>query len=164
MLCGAVHAIRNRLPGGIEYKSLWKSLALYKDCKSDSFYKAQFLHNLKAYFLPSHRYSSMDYERSSKSVPAVLYHVTDAENKRSILKNGLVGGHNPVVFMTSSESYVNFLKSKYQQHGCTVFKIEAEKMENDGYAFFNSIQKERTVIWVTEFVPPGYIKEVDSEG
>ena len=161
MLRGAVNAIKNRLPGGIEYISLCQSRKIYKNNKDVDFYKIQFFHNLKAYFLISLRYSPMKYE-AAQNVPSVMFHISDAENTQSILSKGLISKHNPVVFLSSSKSYIDFLKAESSKNGFSVFKIDSERMANDGFEFFNDRQKSRSIIWVTKAVPPEYIEKVDS--
>lgn len=103
----------------------------------------------------------MKYE-AAQNVPSVMFHISDAENTQSILSKGLISRHNPVVFLSSSTSYIDFLKAEYSKNGFSVFKIDSERMANDGFDFFNDRQKSRSVIWVTKAVPPEYIEKVDS--
>lgn len=96
-----------------------------------------------------------------KMFPSVMFHISYAENTQSILSKGLISRHNPVIFLSSSKSYIDFLKAKYSKNGFSVFKIDSERMAKDGFEFFNDRQKSKS-IWVTKAVPPEYIEKVDS--
>lgn len=149
-------AVKNRIPNGIEYRCLVYSYSLYKNNRNIGFYKKQFLHNIKSYFIVSQKRSPMKYEISEKSIPKVLYHISKEENISSINKFGLFSLYNPAVFLSDS---VDFFENnnKNQSCNCVILKIDSRQMEKDGYSFFNDIEPKRSAIWCTESVPPEYI-------
>ncbi len=149
--------IRNRLPSGIDFRSLIHSIRLYFGNVNCAFYKKQLKHNIKAYF--STKYTPMKYELVSEPVPHILYHITPKKNKDKILHEGLRTFLNPAVFLTSSSSYVEYLKNIQFNEDCIVFEIASGEMENAGFVFYNDIEKSRNIIWVTEYVPSKYITE-----
>lgn len=156
-------AVCNRLPGGVVFKSLAESRRLYRNDRSVDFYKTQFLHNIKAYCIPTRRFAPMQYAVTARPVPPLLFHITDKKNTASILQNGLVAKANPAVFLTVSEGYIDFLKDDYSPDGYAVFKIHSAQMEKDGFCFFNDRQKDRDIIWVTRTVPPRYLELTERE-
>lgn len=151
-------AVCNRLPGGVAFKSLAESYRLYRNDRAVDFYKTQFLHNIKAYCIPTRRFCPMQYTVPIRPVPPLLFHITDKKNAASILQDGLVAKANPAVFLTVSEKYIDFLKDDYSQDGYAVFKIHSAQMEQDGFCFFNDRQKDRDIIWITRTVPPQYLE------
>lgn len=156
-------AVCNRLPGGVVFISLKESRRLYRNDRSVDFYKTQFLHNIKAYCIPTRRFAPMQYAVTARPVPPLLFHITDKKNTASILQNGLVAKANPAVFLTVSEEYIDFLKNDYSPDGYAVFKIHSAQMEKDGFCFFNDRQKDRDIIWVTHAVPPQYLELTERE-
>lgn len=154
-------ALRNRLPGGVVFKSLAESYRLYRNDRAVDFYKIQFLHNIKAYCVPTRRFCPIQYAVPIRPVPPLLFHITDKKNAASILQDGLVAKANPAVFLTVSEEYIDFLKDDYSPDGCVLFKIHSAQMEQDGFCFFNDRQKDRDIIWITHTVPPQYLETID---
>ncbi len=151
-------AVCNRLPGGVAFKSLAESYRLYRNDRAVDFYKTQFLHNIKAYCIPTRRFCPMQYTVPIRPVPPLLFHITDKKNAASILQDGLVAKANPAVFLTVSEEYIDFLEDDYSPVGYVVFKIHSAQMEQDGFCFFNDRQKDRDIIWITRTVPPQYLE------
>lgn len=83
--------------------------------------------------------------------PQILYHGTAAQHIDSILSTGLNKGNRHQVHMSADS---NTAISVGQRHGKpVVLEIMAEKMYNDGYAFFVSENK----VWLTDNVPVKYI-------
>lgn len=156
-------AVYNRLPGGVAFISLAESYRLYRDNKAVSFYKTQFLHNIKAFCIPTRRFAPMKYALVARPVPPLLFHITDKKKAASILQDGLVAKANPAVFLTVSEEYIDFLKDDYSPDGYVVFKIHSAQMEQDGFCFFNDRQKDRDIIWITRTVPPQYLELTERE-
>lgn len=157
MIKKLITGVKNRLPGGIDFRSLVHSIKLYLGNMKCDFYKRQLKHNIKAYC--STKYTPMKYELVDKPVPHTLYHITPKKNKDKILYEGLRTFCNPAVFLTSSASYVEYLKNVQFNGDCIVFEIESGKMQNDGFVFYNDIEESRNIIWVTEYVPSKYIIE-----
>ena len=149
--------IKNRVPGGIDFHSLIYSIRLYFGNTKCDFYKRQLKHNIKAYF--STKYTPMKYELVEKVVPHTMYHVTPKKNKDKILHEGLKAFFNPAVFLTDSISYVEYLKNIQFNGDCIIFEIASGEMKNNGFVFYNDVEKSRNTIWVTEYVPSKYIVE-----
>lgn len=157
MIKKLITGIKNRLPGGIDFRSLIHSIRLYCGNTKCDFYKKQFKHNIKAYC--STKYTPMKYELVDKIVPPTLYHVTPKENKEKILHEGLKAFSNPAVFLTDSITYVEYLQNIQFNGECVVLEIASGEMKNDGFIFYNDIEESRNIIWVTEYVPSKYIIE-----
>ena len=115
MIKKLITGVKNRLPGGIDFRSLVHSIKLYLGNVKCDFYKRQLKHNIKAYC--STKYTPMKYELVDKPVPHTLYHITPKKNKDKILYEGLRTFCNPAVFLTSSASYVEYLKNSSKNTG-----------------------------------------------
>lgn len=83
--------------------------------------------------------------------PEILYHGTAAQHIQSILSTGLNKGNRHQVHLSAD---INTAINVGKRHGRPiVFEISAEKMHNDGYAFFVSENN----VWLTDNVPPEYL-------
>ncbi len=94
----------------------------------------------------------VDVELEEKLPPAVLYHGTAEENVESILSLGITSRTRLHVHLSAQiETAINVGK----RHGTpVVFVVDAQKMSEDGIAFYQS----RNGVWLTSNVPSKYLK------
>lgn len=90
---------------------------------------------------------------SNQRPPEILYHGTGEKSVQSITATGLEKRSRQHVHLSSDpETAINV----GQRHGKPyVFKVLAEKMYLDNYPFFLSANG----VWLTDHVPPAYLKE-----
>ncbi|GBO51830.1 2'-phosphotransferase [Pseudanabaena sp. lw0831] len=89
---------------------------------------------------------------TSKHPPELLFHGTATRFIESIRQQGLVAGNRQHVHMSSDETTAINVG---QRHGKpVVLKIDTSAMLQDGFVFFCS----ENLVWLTEFVPPQYLK------
>ena len=84
--------------------------------------------------------------------PMYLFHGTVAKNVDKILKNGIKKMKRHAVHL-SVDQYTA-LRVGGRRGKAVALTIDAEKMNDNGYKFFLSTNG----VWLTEFVPPEYIK------
>lgn len=90
------------------------------------------------------------------SPPETLYHGTSINYVNGILKEGIVKRNRNYVHLSCDEETA---RSVGVRHGePIVLKVNARKMENDGYEFYHS-----AMVWLTEYVPPEYIEFQNEE-
>lgn len=94
----------------------------------------------------------VDVELEKKEPPEILYHGTAQRFLDCIMKEGLNGQTRLYVHLSwNEETAVNVGK----RHGKPiVLKINAQKMQEDGYEFFESVNH----VWLTKKVPVQYIE------
>jgi len=93
----------------------------------------------------------VDLELEEKTPPEYLYHGTGERFVESIKKQGLLPQSRQYVHL--SEAFMTAV-SVGKRHGKPfVFTVEAGKMREAGYAFFQSVNG----VWLTEAVPREYL-------
>lgn len=84
--------------------------------------------------------------------PNYLYHGTSDLNLYGIQKDGLLKRKRQYVHLTADRVVA---RETGQRHGNpVVLTIDAKRMQADGYAFFKATDN----VWLTECVPPHYLK------
>jgi putative RNA 2'-phosphotransferase len=98
-----------------------------------------------------HSISVPDLDLKEISPPDVLYHGTAKKNEESILSSGLdKRGRNHVHQSKDIDTAINV----GSRHGKPiVFKVDAAKMHDDGFAFYLSDNN----VWLTDNVPAKYL-------
>lgn len=88
-----------------------------------------------------------------RTPPDTLYHGTAARNLEAILAAGLVKGRRHAVHLSLDEQTARRVG---QRHGApVVLVIDAGRMAADGYTFTCSANG----VWLTDHVPPQYIRQ-----
>lgn len=97
----------------------------------------------------------VDVELKEEVPPDILFHGTGQKYVDSIDKMGLIHKSRLYVHLSRDEATaVNVGK----RHGKpVVYRVVANKMHNDGYKFYKSVNG----VWLTENVPLQYISKVD---
>lgn len=92
---------------------------------------------------------------TNQKPPTLLFHGTSEQSVQSIQVSGLEKRNRQHVHLSSQiETAINVGK----RHGKpVVFKVQAEQMYLDNYAFFFS----DNCVWLTECVPPKYLKRME---
>ncbi len=95
----------------------------------------------------------VDVELEQIVPPEVLWHGTGAKYVESINQSGLIAKSRLYVHLSQDyETAVNVGK----RHGKpVVYKVHAKEMEQDGYAFYKSVNG----VWLTKEVPKKYLEE-----
>ena len=95
----------------------------------------------------------VDVELEKMKPPKILWHGTGAKYVESINLSGLISKSRLYVHLSSDyETAVNV----GNRHGKpVVYKVYAEKMEQDGYMFYKSVNG----VWLTKEVPKKYLEE-----
>lgn len=95
----------------------------------------------------------VDVELKEFDPPTVLYHGTTDVALASINSNGIQKRSRLYVHLT--DDIITAIKSgkRHSQGKCVVLYINAKKMKENGYKFFQSVNG----VWLTEYVPPEYI-------
>ena len=95
----------------------------------------------------------VDVELEQVAPPEVLWHGTGAKYVESINQSGLIAKSRLYVHLSQDyETAVNVGK----RHGKpVVYKVHAKEMEQDGYAFYKSVNG----VWLTKAVPKKYLEE-----
>jgi putative RNA 2'-phosphotransferase len=84
--------------------------------------------------------------------PEVLYHGTARRFLASIKEQGLCKGNRHQVHLSSDEDTAIKVGSRHGKP--VVLLIESGRMHKDGFVFFKSENN----VWLTEHIPPAYIK------
>lgn len=90
------------------------------------------------------------------SPPETLYHGTSINYVNGILEEGIQKRKRNYVHLSCNEEIARSVGARHGEP--IVLKVNARKMENDGYKFYHS-----AMLWLTEYVPPEYIKFQDKE-
>lgn len=99
---------------------------------------------------------SVDLAINPSSPPETLYHGTSINYVNGIREGGIVKRNRNYVHLSSNEETA---RSVGVRHGePIVLKVNARKMENDGYEFYRS-----AMVWLTEYVPTEYIEFQNEE-
>lgn len=89
--------------------------------------------------------------------PEILYHGTSEKAVQSILERGLEKRNRQHVHLSTD---IKTAIKVGQRHGKPfVFKVQSEQMFNNNFKFFISANG----VWLTEFVPPKYLKPTKEE-
>lgn len=99
----------------------------------------------------------VDVELEEVASPEVLWHGTGEKYVESINQSGLIAKNRLYVHLSQDyETAVNVGK----RHGNpVVYKVQAGKMEQDGYVFYKSVNN----VWLTKEVPKKYLEEQDGK-
>lgn len=87
----------------------------------------------------------------SSSPPETLYHGTSINYISGIRECGIVKRNRNYVHLSCDAETARSVGTRHGE--AVVLKINARKMEKDGYAFYYS-----ATVWLTEYVPPEYIE------
>lgn len=95
----------------------------------------------------------VDVELEQVAPPEILWHGTGAKFVESINQSGLIAKSRLYVHLSRDyETAVNV----GSRHGKpVVYKVHAKEMEQDGYAFYQSVNG----VWLTKEVPKKYLEE-----
>lgn len=150
--------VRQRLPGGSYAGALMAAFRLRRKHPGEPFYRKLLRLNLRAYFCVRPHYGPL---LCDPAVPAAaMYHRTKRENLSSVKKNGIKNRVTGVVFLAESPENAVALTGGKALPCPVLLKVDSGAMLRDGYTFF--INRERPQIWLTERVPPEYLRETDS--
>ena len=97
----------------------------------------------------------VDVELEKQVPPDVLYHGTGEKFAASIQAQGLI--HKSRLYVHLSADYDTAVKVGARHGKPVVFQIDAKGMAQSGFDFFKSVNG----VWLTEFVPVGFIKRLD---
>lgn len=95
---------------------------------------------------------AVDVELKEKKPPKILYHGTGEKYVMSIAKQGLLPKSRLYVHL--SKDYETAIQVGKRHGKPVVYEIACEKMEKDGYLFYQSVNG----IWLTKNVPVTYMK------
>ena len=95
----------------------------------------------------------VDLQLSPQTPPDVLLHGTGAQNRDAILEQGLHRGRRHHVHL--SRDLETALQVGARHGKPLVFRVDALKMNADGFEFFRSDNG----VWLVEEVPPQYLSE-----
>ena len=98
---------------------------------------------------------SVDVELKETKPPEILWHGTAEKNIKSIEEKGLVKMSRLYVHLSPDHSTASAVGKRHGKPA--VFAVDAEKMYDDGYKFYISVNN----VWLTDHVPPKYIKICD---
>jgi putative RNA 2'-phosphotransferase len=88
--------------------------------------------------------------------PEVLYHGTADRNVDSIRGQGLIPGHRTHVHLSADEATA---VNVGRRHGRpVVLRVAAGVLHRAGHAFYRSDNG----VWLTDHVPPGYLRDADA--
>ena len=90
--------------------------------------------------------------------PDVLYHGTAQRRVDSICREGLSRGSRHHVHLSADVATARRVGQRYGK--AIVLEVQAGRMSSDGYKFYLSANK----IWLTEYVPPSYLKFPETDG
>lgn len=96
----------------------------------------------------------VDVELEEKEPPKVLYHGTGEKYVNSIDRQGLRPKSRLYVHL--SKDHDTAVKVGIRHGEPVVYKIDAAKMYQDGYKFYESVNK----VWLTESVPTKYMTKL----
>lgn len=99
---------------------------------------------------------NVDVELKEVQPPEFLYHGTARRFLFSIMKNGLVPGSRIYVHLSHDEETAERVGRRHGEP--VVLKIEAGKMNKDGFSFYLS----ENGVWLTKLVPAEYFTILDS--
>ncbi len=94
----------------------------------------------------------VDVELTERTPPPLLYHGTGEKYVPSIEKAGLIPKTRLYVHL--SREYDTALKVGARHGKPAVYKVDTDKMSNDGYSFFVSANG----VWLTKSVPAEYLE------
>lgn len=93
----------------------------------------------------------VDVELEKKIPPEILYHGTGEKYVESIERQGLIPKSRLYVHL--SADYETAVKVGSRHGKPVVYTVAAEKMQNDGYVFYQSVNG----VWLTKNVPAEYL-------
>ncbi len=96
----------------------------------------------------------VDVELKKKAPPKILWHGTGEKYVESILRQGLIPKSRLYVHLSSDYDTAKKVGSRHGRP--VVFEVAAGKMLEDGYDFFQSVNK----VWLTKSVPVKYLKKL----
>jgi len=97
---------------------------------------------------------SVDLQLKKEVPPQILYHGTSSDKVNSILKTGLNKGSRHHVHLSKDLSTATSVGSR---HGKPVlFEVQSKQMYAEGFSFFIS----ENGVWLTDEVPPKYLKQL----
>lgn len=91
----------------------------------------------------------VDLQLRPKTPPELLYHGTAKRNVSSIMEEGIRPGGRNFVHLSATHGEAKNVGSRHGQP--VILKIQAKKMHEDGYDFYQSESEEG--IWLTEKIP-----------
>ena len=150
--------VRKRLPGGSYAKALAAVLRLRREHHADPFYGNLLRLNLRAFFCIRPHYGPL--VCAPAVPPGALYHITETENLSSVKEKGLLNPVTGVVFLAESPKSAVALTKRKRFFRPVLLETDSAAMLADGYRFF--INREKPYIWLTERVPPEYLRTTDS--
>lgn len=98
----------------------------------------------------------VDLAINPSSPPETLYHGTSINYINGILQEGIQKRKRNYVHLSCDEEIARSVGARHGEP--IVLKVNARKMENDGYEFYRSDS-----VWLTEYVPPEYIEFQNEE-
>lgn len=102
-----------------------------------------------------HSNQQVQREYVEKMPPHLLYHGTATRFVESILKNGLIAGERHHVHLSE---YLDTAYKVGQRHGkVVIFNINTQKMQHDGYQFYQA----ENGVWLVEHVPTQYLVQLE---
>ena len=90
--------------------------------------------------------------------PKALYHGTARRHLDSIRRDGLLRGSRHHVHLSADTVTAKKVGQRYGKP--VVVEVRAGRMHSDGYKFYLSANK----VWLTEYVPPSYLKFPETNG
>lgn len=100
-----------------------------------------------------HSTKSVDLQHTKKQPPEFLYHGTSTRSLDSIQKQGLVKGSRHHVHLSRDIATALDVGQRYGKP--TVLKIDALRMHNQGFSFFQA----ENDVWLTDTVPAEFIAD-----
>lgn len=98
---------------------------------------------------------NIDINYTPEIPPDILFHGTSKNSVEKILEDGIKSMRRNFVHL-ANKKIIAFQNGS--RHGKSVIlHIDAQKMSKDGF----EIYKASNIIWLTKYVPPEYIKEVE---
>lgn len=99
----------------------------------------------------------VDVELEEKTPPDILWHGTGKRFVDSIDQNGLVPKSRLYVHLSPD---VETAEKVGKRHGIpVVYKVYSGKMKEDGYVFYQSVNK----VWLVKEVPAKYLEKVEKQ-
>lgn len=98
----------------------------------------------------------VDLGLSRSSPPETLYHGTSRNSENKIMKEGIKKRKRNYVHLSCDYESAFSVGARHGEP--IVLKVDARKMEKDGYVFYHF-----ATVWLTEYVPPKYIERTKEE-